>query len=291
MRDHGQVKKPGDASRSDVSTFLSGRILLGVLFAGAWCTSGTSIAAAADGAALFEAKCAVCHSVGGGPKLGPDLKGVVAKRGKEGAILAIADPAKAGLPPSLPNLGLTRPEAEAISVYLEGKESGPGKEAGAPSAQAAPAAEPHPADIQRGQDLYEGRIRFANGGPSCNACHHVTNDALLGGGVLASELTLVFSRLGQQGLDAMLASAPFPVMQVAYEGKTINPEEVRALASFFQHVDKEHTRQMPKEWGWRMFFGGAGGVVVLAGLFSLVGGRRKKRCVNQDIYDRQIKSE
>ena len=286
------MHKLGQAETSvGVSRLWSWRRLFGVLLAAGWCAGGASIAVAADGAALFEAKCGACHSIGGGPRLGPDLKGVVGKRGKEGAILAIFDPAKAGLPPSMPNLGLSRPEAEAISVYLEGKESGAARDAAAPSAPAAAAAELHPADIQRGQDFFEGKLRFANGGPSCNACHHVTNDALLGGGVLASELTLVFSRMGKQGLDAMLANAPFPVMQVAYEGKTISPDEVRALASFLQHVDKEHARQMPKSWGWRMFFGGAGGLVVLAGFFSLIGGRRKKRCVNQDIYDRQIKSE
>lgn len=287
MHKLGQAEKPGDVSR-----LRSWRKLFGILLAAAWCTGGASIAVAADGAALFEAKCGACHSIGGGPRLGPDLKGIVAKRGKDGAILAIVDPAKAGLPPSMPNLGVSRPEAEAISAYIEGKETGAGKDAAAPSVQAAaPVAAAHPDDIQRGQDLFEGKLRFANGGPSCNACHHVTNDALLGGGVLASELTLVFSRMGKPGLDAMLANAPFPVMQVAYEGKTITPEEVRALSGFFQHVDKEHARQMPKSWGWRMFFGGAGGVVVLAGFFTLVGGRRKKRSVNQDIYDRQIKSE
>ena len=40
-----------------------------------------------------------------------------------------------------------------------------------------------------------------------------------------------------------------------------------------------------------MFSAGVGGVVVLLGIFSLAGRRRKKRAVNQDIYDRQIKSE
>jgi len=69
------------------------------------CTGEAGIAVAADGKALFEAKCGACHSVGGGPKVGPDLKGVVARRGKEWTILAIVDPAKAGLGPSMPGSG------------------------------------------------------------------------------------------------------------------------------------------------------------------------------------------
>jgi len=89
----------------------------------------------------------------------------------------------------------------------------------------------------------------------------------------------------------MVANAPFPVMQVAYEGKPVSPEEIRALAGFLQRAEKASAAQQPGSYGWRMFFGGAGGVVVLAGFFALIGGRRKKRSVNQDIYDRQIKSE
>jgi hypothetical protein len=63
------------------------------------------------------------------------------------------------------------------------------------------------------------------------------------------------------------------------------------LVEFLQHADREHAHQLPKQWGWRMFSAGTGGVVVLLGIFSLAGRRRKNRCVNQDIYDRQVKSE
>ena len=119
----------------------------------------------------------------------------------------------------------------------------------------------------------------------------MASDAHLGGGVLAAELTLVFSRMGKQGLSAMIAGNPFPVMQAAYAGKEFSEKEIHALVAFLQHVDQEHARQMPKEWGWRMFSAGAGGVIVLLGIFSLAGRGRKKGCVNQDIYDRQIKSE
>ncbi len=285
MRNHAQAGTPGDVSR-----FLSWRSLFGALLAAACCASGASVAVAADGGALFDAKCGACHSVGGGPKAGPDLKGVFAKRGKESAILAIVDPAKAGLAPSMPNLGLTRPEAEAIGVYLQGKETGAGKE---PPAQAAKAAaeEATPEQISLGQRLFEGSVRFANGGPACNACHHVSHQGVAAGGMLAADLTRSFSRAGNEGLDSMVANAPFPVMQVAYEGKAVTPGEIRALAGFLQRAEKESASPQAASYGWRMFFGGAGGVVVLAGFFALIGGRRKKRSVNQDIYDRQVKSE
>ena len=278
------------------STSRQYRRLIGAALAAALCAGNAALAQ--DGKALFDAKCAVCHNIGGGPKVGPDLKGIVAKRGNDGTVAVVLDPAKAGLKPTMPNLGVPRKDAEAIVAYLEQTQGAAGeaaatKQSAAPGAQAAkqPEAKGTPAEIQLGGDLFEGKIRFANGGPSCNACHHVASDAHLGGGVLAAELTLVFSRMGKQGLSAVIAGNPFPVMQAAYAGKEFSDKEINALVGFLQHVDKEHARQMPKEWGLRMFSAGVGGVVVLLGIFSLAGRGRKKRAVNQDIYDRQIQSE
>ena len=251
------------------------------------CTLGTNTGIAADGKALFEAKCAACHSIGEGPKAGPDLKGVIAKRGKAGTVLAILDPAAARLQPTMPNLGLSKADAEATVAYLESGAGvvAPDRETGTP------AAAPQPADIQRGQELFDGTLRFAKGGPSCNACHDVKSDAIASGGMLASELTLVFSRMGSKGLQSILTNSPFPVMQAAYAGRELSEQEINALAAFFQQVEKDHAGQMPRETAWKMFAGGSGGVLVLVALFSLIGGRRKQRCVNQDIYDRQAKSE
>ena len=44
---------------------------------------------------------------------------------------------------------------------------------------------PPQAEITRGQDLFQGRARFENGGPTCNSCHEVVNDAVIGGGILS----------------------------------------------------------------------------------------------------------
>jgi mono/diheme cytochrome c family protein len=256
------------------------------LLLAACCASGNT-AVAADGAALFEANCAACHSIGEGPRVGPDLKNVVAKRGKEGTVLATLDPAAARLPPSMPNLGLAKADAEAIVAFLD---SGAGAVAAAGNASA-PAAAAQPEDIARGQALFEGRQRFAKGGPSCNACHDVNSDAIAHGGLLASELTLVFSRMGSKGLQSMLAKSPFPVMQAAYAGRELSEPEILALAAFFQQVEKDHAGQMPRSTGWKLFAAAFCGVLLLLALFSLIGRNRYKRSVNQDIYDRQLESD
>ena len=244
---------------------------------------------------------------GGGRLVGPDLAGVSDKRPDDWllkftkssqTLLKSGDKTATALFEEfnkipMPDQALSDEQIKQVLAHIKETGGSPaaGKETAAPPAQAASVAEPQPDEIQRGQDLFEGRVRFANGGPSCNACHHVTSDALLGGGLLAAELSLVFSRMGHAGVRAIIENSPFPVMQAAYAGKEFSDKEISALLGFLQHADKEHARQMPKEWGWRMFSAGTGGVVVLLGIFSLAGRRRKTGCVNQDIYDRQVKSE
>jgi mono/diheme cytochrome c family protein len=284
-------------------------IVLGVFVVAGWVIGSLPASAQESGQQIFHQSCAPCHRIGGGQLVGPDLADVNQRRPEDWLLKFIRSSqtlVQAGdqtatalyeqfnnLP--MPDQALSDAQIKLVLAHIQEAGGSPASSSdiAAPSAQAAQEsmAEAAPGEIQRGQDLFEGKVRFSNKGPSCNACHHVTSDALLGGGVLAKELTLVFSRMGQQGVSAILGNTPFPVMQTAYEGKALSEDEISALVAFLQHVDKEHASQMPKAWGWRMFSAGTGGVVVLLGIFGLAGRRRKNRCVNQDIYDRQIKSE
>ncbi|MCX7180012.1 MAG: hypothetical protein NTX56_15040 [Proteobacteria bacterium] len=157
------------------------------------------------------------------------------------------------------------------------------------------AAAPTPALIRQGQNLFLGATRFSAGGPSCNACHNAVNDAVIGGGTLAMDLTESFGRLGADGIVETLprkgAQSPFPVMQAAFQGRDITAEEGNALAAFLQEVQAKRATQKPNDLGSTMLLAGFSGVVFLLLLFSLVGQGRKRRSVNQEIYDRQVKSE
>ncbi|MBI4238337.1 MAG: cytochrome c [Deltaproteobacteria bacterium] len=258
----------------------------------------------ADGKTLFQQKCAACHSIGGGKLVGPDLQGVVQKRDRAwltrwirepDAMLAEKDATAVALLQEynnvpMPNLGVSEADATAIVAYLETT----GGSAPAPTTPApAPATLPAPTrdEITLGQNLFQGTVRFTNGGPSCISCHHVKNDAVIGGGILAKELTTVFSRMGGPGVRAILGGPPFPVMQAAYLDRAFTDEETQALVAFLQYADREHAYQQPRDYGWGLFIAGVCGVLVLAGLIALLGCRRKKQSVNQSIYDRQIKSE
>ncbi len=163
--------------------------------------------------------------------------------------------------------------------------------AGAAAAEAAPT----PALIRQGQELFLGVTRFSAGGPSCNACHNVINDAVIGGGTLAMDLTESFGRLGAEGITAMLprkdAQSPFPVMQAAFQGRDLSTEEGQALVAFLQNAHAQRATQKSNDLGSKMLIAGIAGVIILLLLFSLIGQGRKRRSVNQEIYDRQIVSE
>ncbi len=156
-----------------------------------------------------------------------------------------------------------------------------------------PAAPEEPAseeDILAGQDMFQGSLRFVNGGPACNACHEVRNDAVIGGGVLAAELTTVFTRMGKAGVAAILGRSPFPVMQTAYEDRSLTDDEVTALVAFLEYADSEQYNQLPRDYGIGLFASGAVGAGILFFFFGFVWRGRKRGSVNQAIYDRQIRS-
>lgn len=265
--------------------------------------SGRVVASTNGGKAIFQQKCVACHTIGGGKLIGPDLQGVTARRDKAwlsrwirepDKMLSAGDPLAAQLLQEfnnvpMPNMALGEADVVAVISYLE---EAAGKTSVSKTTHSLPEAAPPTQDtIEQGQNLFQGKVRFANGGPSCISCHHVKNDAVIGGGILAKELTTVFSRMGGEGVRAILGGPPFPVMQAAYKGMPFTDDEIHALVGFLQHADSEHAYQQPRDYGWGLFSAGLVGIVVLMGFYAMFGRRRKKWSVNQDIYDRQIKSE
>jgi len=116
MRD--QMQQRSSRAR-EASTLWLGQRMFGALLVAGWLIGSQSASAQESGKQIFQKACAACHNIGGGPKVGPDLKGVVAKRGKDGTVAVVLDPAKAGLKPTMPNLGVAKKDAEALVAYLE----------------------------------------------------------------------------------------------------------------------------------------------------------------------------
>lgn len=258
---------------------------------------------AEDGKALFAKVCAACHTIGAGRLVGPDLKGVTDRRTEAWLLEFIAssqamvnkgDPTAVALfneylKIPMPDSVYTAAQNRAIVAYL--RESG-GAASAAPVEQA-PAEVRGPAtekDIAVGRAMFQGLTRFANGGAACNSCHHVRNDAVIGGGVLAAELTSVFSRMSGAGVSAILGSPPFPVMEQAYKANPLTENEIFSLSAFLEDADKNKQFQQPRDYGFKLLGSGAIGAALLLGLYSLVWSRRKRRSVNHAIYARQVRS-
>jgi cytochrome c2 len=262
------------------------------------------------GEELFRTTCMACHSTGTDRLVGPGLEGIADRRDREWLVSFITEPDRligegdtiasrllAEYMVPMPNIGTTRAQAESVLDYLAssgGTPAGGAPAGGAPvggtggtAVVSAPATE---AQVLLGQALFQGNVRLADGGPTCNSCHEVTHDAVLGGGILARELTTVMSRLGGPGVRAIIGNPPFPVMERAYRDKPVNEEEVTALVAFLERADAEQALHRPRNYGIKLFGAGLVGAVILMGIYAVAWRGRKSGPVNQAIFDRQMRS-
>lgn len=273
---------------------------------------GFSFAAEERGSATFDGLCVACHTIGGGNLIGPDLAGVVDRRSGEWLfdfIKSSQSLVKSGDPDAvalfeefngmiMPDATVDDQEILAVIGYIASQSPASSDTASQPQTalqQPAPAekeeeAAVSPETIVLGQELFQGTVRFQNKGPTCSSCHDVTHDAVIGGGILATELNTVFSRMSSEGVAAILGRPPFPVMQAAYQDQPLSEEEIEALTQFLESLDEDQVTHQPRDYGFGLFSSGVVGTAVIYGLCGLVWRRRKKTSVNQAIYDRQIKS-
>lgn len=212
---------------------------------------------AVTGEQTFKAKCAACHTIGGGKLVGPDLKGVTTQRdpvwlkqfiATPDKVLASGDPLAAQLLAEynnvpMPNLGLSAREVDALLAYLAAKDGAAAGAGGAAPAATATASQPAPViattgSAAQGRLLFTGQTRLAQGGTACIACHSVAGSAALGG-ALGPDLTQVHTRYGGNiGLAAALAGLPFPSMQSIYAARPLTPAEQADLLAFFAAADQ-----------------------------------------------------
>ncbi len=206
-----------------------------------------------EGQAIFEGKCAACHTIGGGTMVGPDLEGVTDRRGRDWLMRWIAEPDEMlaqgdsiatemlqeynNVP--MPNLALTEAEVAAVLLYLEN----PG---GAP----APLAILPEGDRAKGRSLFTGGARLQNGAPPCMSCHSVADVGAMGGGTLGPDLTKVYTRYGDNGLASALKDLPFPTMQGVFADKPLTENESSDLYAYFIQVDQAQAFPVSYNFVW-----------------------------------------
>lgn len=107
-------------------------LLLPVLLAALALAGSAHADAVSAGRIAFEQKCAACHTIGGGDRVGPDLHGVTERRTGEWLLRFVMAPEKmiqAGDPVAtalverynriiMPNLGLAEGEARSLLAYI-----------------------------------------------------------------------------------------------------------------------------------------------------------------------------
>lgn len=219
-----------------------------------------------QGQAVFAAQCSSCHTIGGGPLVGPDLEGVTGRQSvawllewiqSPDEVIARNDPYATALLQEfnniqMPNLDLSTGQVEDVLAYLEN-----------PDGQISPqSAVPEGGKPEDGKALFTGSISLSNGGPPCMSCHSTTGVGELGGGTLGPDLTNVYGRYGE-GLPATLEGLPFPTMQGVFGEKPLTDGEIADLYAYFVQTDQKTSEPISFNFVWL----GVGGFLV----FTLVG--------------------
>ena len=236
-----------------------------------------SSAQAAQGKTVFDSKCAGCHSIGGGKLAGPDLKGVTTQRPHDWLVNFITAPDKViasgdptatalvkeyGIP--MPNLGISRTDADAVLAYIAAQSGG-----ASPSPQAA--APLPPGNPSNGLSLFAGEKSLANGGPPCLGCHNANGVGALGGGSRGLDLTHAITKTGAAGVTSIMKSPPFPGMTEAFASHPITDSDAADLVAFLTQIDTQQTTAPP---GFAFPLIGLGVLLLLAGLVRLAWPKR-----------------
>ncbi len=268
-----------------------------------------------DGETLFKTNCTVCHTIGKGVLLGPDLANVQLRRdnawifkfirssqsvinsGDETAVALFEQYNKIQMPdqPTFTDIELT-----AILAYIESQspEYIPETEETTSPTTDIPVEpiivgksvdEATDEDIVNGRLLFSGELRLENRGPACISCHNVKNDRLIGGGLLAKDLTEAFTRLNENGIKAMVSNPPFPAMRKAYNNHPINIDEAFLITAFLKFADKNQYNQHPRDYQAGFLYVSLAGLGFLLFVFTAIWSKRKNAPVNSKIFTPTVK--
>ncbi len=200
---------------------------------------------------LFVAKCASCHTVGKGDRVGPDLSGVHTRRDRAWLQQMIQTPSSMlssdadarnllleynGV--KMPDLGISAEDVSSLIDLVAECSDAPCVLAG----QFVAVGEATEVEIGRGRDLFVGNETFIGGGVACMSCHTVRGmESAVPGGTLGVDLTHAFARLGDEGLDVALKNPVFPVMNKVFADHPLETDEAFALRAFLNEANSNPT--------------------------------------------------
>jgi len=234
------------------------------------CFGAFSPAWGQDAEVQFRKSCMSCHTIGGGKKIGPDLKDLGKRRPHEWSAKFITEPSvvldsgdataltllRENNGVRMPDLGITTAEATALLKLIDDY-SAQGKVLGS----AAIARLATPEDSRRGQRFFTGELHFASGAPSCFSCHSAQGLGFLGGGRLGPDLTTATAKYGP-GLAGAIENPAFPTMQPVFAKTPLTAEEAFQVASFVKSLGSQPPSSYDAIFPVLGIVGLAGGVVL-----------------------------
>ena len=138
-----------------------------------------------------------------------------------------------------------------------------------------------PGSPEAGKALFTGVVHFANGGPACASCHSTAGLDFPGGGSMGPDLTVVYSKLGPDGLNSALETLYFPAMTPIYVYRPLTQDERHNLFAFFQNLSRQQAEApMPAIGGIAL----AGLVILLAA--TGIAGRHRLKPVRRRLVER-----
>jgi mono/diheme cytochrome c family protein len=221
------------------------------------------ISPAQDTAAFFQQNCTACHTIGGGPLIGPDLQNVLQRKDRKWLLDFLENPqktldsgdayAKKLLEASNgmvmpPVSGVDRAKAGALLDWIDAQsKSGQTPPGGPAPVTAEPAFTT--ADAASGREIALGSRALANGGSPCISCHAFRDLPGLGGGSLGPDLTHEYTRLGGgRAVTAWLTAPATPTMQSVYKTRALNADEIHALAAYLESLSHPKEGSAPGQW-------------------------------------------
>lgn len=258
-----------------------------------------------NGEEIFAKNCASCHTIGRGRLVGPDLLGITKIRSADWllkwtrssqTLINKGDPDAIAISQEYGGLimpdqsQLSENDVKVIFAFIAGKGDVSSEKNSVEATIVNESDQATEDDIQNGKLIFEGVIRLENHGPACVACHNVNYKGVIKGGLLAKDLTTVFSRMGgDAGLKGILGAPPFPAMAASYHNHPITESEIAYLIAFFNKVDKDKENQVLDSFN-PLLYGGGGGIIGLMLIYWLLWYGRKRYTVKREIFNRQIKS-
>lgn len=209
------------------------------------CVLPARAAHAFDAKKIFNQRCTACHTFGKGVKVGPDLKGVTARRGRpwllkfvrsSQRVIAGGDPIATELfrtfkrqrMPDWPDLAPQDVNAILDWLAADGPDQKPADERDAELAT--------PGNLARARALFEGRAPLANGGLACAACHTVHDHDRRSGGTLGPDLTRAYLKYRDRALTLHLRHPCTPRQPELGSGRYLEPEEAFGLKAYLREV-------------------------------------------------------